>query len=95
MLDAPQDSRPTIHELKTWLGPFDAIMKGEKTFEVRKDDRGFKVGDLLHLRRYDPQFKLYTGEDLTVRVSYILSGSEWGLQDGFVVMSIDTTFAHC
>lgn len=34
-----------VHELKTWQQPFDDVWNNEKTFEVRKDDRGFRLGD--------------------------------------------------
>ena len=30
----------------------DALKSGEKTFEVRRDDRGFQKGDILVLHRY-------------------------------------------
>ena len=43
-----------IHELKTWPEFFDAVDRGEKTFEVRLDDRGFQVGDTLRLQRFRP-----------------------------------------
>jgi len=33
----------TVHELKTMTEYFAAILDGRKTFELRKDDRGFKV----------------------------------------------------
>ena len=43
-----------IHVLKTWPGPFAAILDGNKRFEIRKDDRGFALGDVLHLREWYP-----------------------------------------
>lgn len=43
-----------IHELKTWPEFFDAVDRGEKTFEVRRDDRGFQVGDEIVLQRWQP-----------------------------------------
>ena len=42
-----------IHELKTWPQFFDSIVDGTKTFELRKDDRGFEVGDAVLLRECD------------------------------------------
>jgi ASC-1-like (ASCH) protein len=85
-----------MHELKTDPEPFDAVSRGEKTFEIRKDDRGFKVGDTLLLRRTkftgeqmhfgDPLE--YTGEQETFRVTHILRGPVYGLADGWVIMSL-------
>lgn len=45
----------SVHELKCWPSQFDAIERGDKTFEVRRnDDRDFAVGDVLVLRKWDP-----------------------------------------
>ncbi|MFN3652593.1 MAG: ASCH/PUA domain-containing protein [Armatimonadota bacterium] len=61
-----------MHELKIWPEYFEAIRTGKKTFEVRKDDRGFQVGDLLLLREWDPETKTYSGRALFRDVSYVL-----------------------
>ena len=42
------------HHLKTWPEFFSVLSTGEKTLEVRKNDRGFKVGHILHLREFIP-----------------------------------------
>jgi len=84
------------HELKTDSQVFDAVLEGRKTFEIRKDGRGFSVGDLLKLRRtlrtgeeMKKGFPLeYVGPPLYVYVTYILRGPIYGLADGWVIMGI-------
>ena len=75
------------HELKTWCGPFQAVLDGRKAFEVRFNDRGFKEGDLLFLREWDHERKEYTGNATTKRVTYIIEG-EFGIPEGICVMSL-------
>lgn len=76
------------HELKCWPAFFLPVVCGVKTFEVRKNDRHFKVGDVLWLREWDPDTEEYTGRDARVRVIYMLH--DFGLEDGYVVMGIRT-----
>jgi hypothetical protein len=42
------------HELKTWTEFFQAVKSGAKTFEIRENDRDYKVGDVLWLREFLP-----------------------------------------
>jgi hypothetical protein len=84
------------HELKTDPQVFDDVVGGRKTFEIRKDDRGYEVGDVLKLRR--TRYKggemaeglplEYIGSPFYVNVTYILRGPIYGLADGWVIMSI-------
>lgn len=60
-----------IHDLKTWLEPFDAVWSGEKRHEVRQDDRGFAVGDDLLLRRWDQTGEKFAGRFVKARVTHI------------------------
>lgn len=77
-----------IHELKDDSFPFQAVLDGVKNFEFRKNDRGFKVGDFLHLREIDFE-KNYTGRMVFAEVTYILNESEnYGVPQGYCVMSI-------
>ncbi len=78
-----------VHELKTWLGPFEAIRTGDKRHEVRKDDRGFKCGDTLRLREWNEAYYKYTGREISVRVTHITVGGAWGLPSDLCVMSIE------
>lgn len=42
------------HDLKIWPQYYCRIIDGSKTFEVRKNDRGFQPGDTVVLKEYDP-----------------------------------------
>lgn len=75
-----------IHELKILPEYFDAVCSREKTFELRKNDRGFKVGDYLHLKEWDGE--KYTGREVTRYVNYILYDWPGGLQDGWCIMNL-------
>ncbi len=79
---------PTIHELKTWSEYFNEIFLGHKQFEVRKNDRNFKKGDMLILNEWSPETQQFTGRKMARTVNYILEGGQFGIEKGFVVMSI-------
>jgi hypothetical protein len=74
-----------IHELKTWQPFFDALVKGNKTFEIRENDRAFGVGDTLVLKEWDNVHNLYTGREVRRVVTYITSMHQ---QYGYVVMGL-------
>lgn len=83
-----------IHELKTWVPYYRAIVEGKKKFEVRLNDRNFQVGDKLKLREYDNTTGEYTGRAITVDVSYILNGGSFGIEKDYVVMSFGATIKY-
>lgn len=79
------------HDLKCWREPFQAVVDKRKTFEFRRDDRGFCVGDQLCLDEYDPSQPGnlgYTGRSAIFEVTYILHGGRFYVPTGYVVMSI-------
>lgn len=83
-----------VHELKTWSEYYNQIFMGHKTFEVRKNDRNFIIGDTLILIEGDLDLTnsdnpfIPTGRTLARRVTSILYGGQFGIQFGYVVMSI-------
>lgn len=76
------------HDLKTWPVYFRRVVSGDKTFEVRKSDRDFQIGDFLTLKEYNPDTETYTGKSASVYITYILHGGAFGIQDGYCVMAI-------
>lgn len=80
------------HQLKIEPGHFRDVQLGLKRAEVRRDDRGFRVGDHVVLREYHDHFG-YIGGVITARISHILTGG-YGLQPGFVVLSLRGVVVH-
>lgn len=85
------------HVLKTWGRYWDSVASGEKNFEVRRDDRGFQKGDIVILRktedeapyRYDPKpGTRFEYQDLRKRIAWILTGGQFGIEPGYVVMAL-------
>jgi uncharacterized protein YllA (UPF0747 family) len=74
-----------IHELKTHPNLFTLIQRGDKPFELRKDDRGFKKDDLLILREWEPEAG-YTNHVICAVVTCVVKG-EW-LAPGYVALGI-------
>ena len=83
----------TTHRLKIQEQYADAVLNGTKTFEIRKNDRGYEVGDKI-------VFDVVTNEGYAVgaaarhplkgaayRIDYILGGFE-GLAQKYVAMAI-------
>lgn len=79
-----------VHELKIVDPYFDQIRSGKKTFEARQNDRNFKNGDILHLRLINEkgEYVFCTYNELIVKVTSILYGPKFGIQEGYCVMSI-------
>ena len=84
-----EDRRIKYHTLDTWPVFFEAVISGLKTFEVRKDDRGFKVGDCLTLIEYDPHTEKRSGRMQTFRISYKMGGGAFGLENGYCALGIE------
>lgn len=75
-----------VHNLKCCPEPFSALKNGEKTHEVRVDDRQYQVGDVLCLREWDQGTMIYSGDLLEFVVTHKTTG--FGLSQGFCVMSL-------
>ena len=80
-----------VHELKILNKYFDEIYFESKTFEVRKDDRGFNVADILILKEVSEAVEdgvmVYTGRELFVSINYILRDEEY-CKKGYCVLGL-------
>ncbi|PVM93237.1 hypothetical protein DDF62_01410 [Caulobacter radicis] len=84
----------TRHELKTWPQYFAAVRSGKKRFEIRRNDREFKVGDVLVLREFDPEQDVYTGQVEERQITFLLSEEDYGVIHGFVAIGFGDVVHH-
>lgn len=90
--DTAGELRP-VHHLKVWPEFFEALITRQKQFEIRKDDRGYMVGDSLVLSEFFPcrgplKEEVYSGRSVTAWVTYIVRGGRFGLAPDYVVMGL-------
>ncbi len=63
---------------------YKAVLSGLKTFEIRKDDRNYQVGDTVCLNEWDGGD--YTGRYTKVTITYVLRDvPEYGLMPGYCI----------
>lgn len=83
----------TTHRLKINERYADAVLNGTKTFEIRKNDRNFKVGDKIVFRViidkgcYAGAVVMHPLNDAVYRINYILNNFE-GLAQKYVALAI-------
>ena len=80
-----------IHDLKCWPSFFVGLENGSKPFEVRKDDRGFAVGDTLKVSEFFLG-RGYTGRSMLFSISSILRDFP-GVEPGFCVLGLQRLHA--
>lgn len=73
------------HELKCWPVFFQSVADRVKNFELRKNDRNFKVGDIIVLMEYEPIRERWTGRSRTRKVKSILQNF-YGLKKGYCIL---------
>lgn len=79
-----------IHELKIDENFTDAIISGDKNFEIRYNDRGYQKGDIIKFKpTYTSDGVVNTANPIynsLYEITYVLNG--WGLKEGYVVLGI-------
>lgn len=87
----PSEQAQLVHEIKLAELYYEDVKSGKKTFELRKNDRGYKIGDALLMTEYaggNP-----TGRTIYADIIYILEGYT-GLQEGYAILGIKVTRAN-
>lgn len=76
------------HDLKTAQPYYDDTRVGVLCFTIRRDDRPYRVGDVLNLAEYTGG--VLTGAVITAKVIYLLRDApQFGLMPGYVILGIE------
>ncbi|MCM1236021.1 MAG: DUF3850 domain-containing protein, partial [Ruminococcus flavefaciens] len=84
----PSDMRGSsqkTHQIRIGTAFFDDVFSGKKSFELRKNDRGYEEGDILEMMEFTNG--KYTGRSLKALVTYLLEDFA-GLKEEYCIMSI-------
>lgn len=87
MNNLPSDTKENgqkVHHIKLGASFFGEVERGEKTFELRKNDRDYKKGDILEIMEFKDGKN--TGRTVRVLVTYILTEFA-GLEEGYCIMA--------
>ena len=82
-----------IHQLKLNVEFADAVLSGEKSFEIRENDRGFQKGDRVQFTVVNPKAVFsschvdHPLNNKEYEIAYVING--WGLKNGYVAFSIN------
>lgn len=74
-----------VHQIKIGASYFKDVCTGTKNFELRKNDRDYRIGDILEMREISAGKE--TGRKVSVLVTYILEGYI-GIDDDYCIMAI-------
>ncbi len=83
------------HTVKSWSMFFSDILSGDRTSDIRLNDRRYAVGDTMLLCEFDPVKGEYTGREQVVTITYMQQNksnpcaiSRDALRDDYAVLSI-------
>ena len=63
---------------------FNEVLKGTKTFELRKDEDEIQVGDIIVLNEWNGDF---TGRKISKKVTYVLRDKPlYGLKEDYCIV---------
>lgn len=85
MQQLPSQQEKKVHDVKLGTTFFDDVKTGRKTFELRKNDRGYKEGDTIVLHEYKDGTT--TGRTITKKIVYMLEDFT-GLEDGYCILGL-------
>lgn len=87
-LPSQREQEVKTHEVKLASMSYDDVAGGKRTFELRKNDRGYKVGDILHMLEF--KNGKHTGRTIKADIVYMLE-EYTGLVEDYCILGIKVT----
>lgn len=77
-----------VHNLKILNDFADAVLMGDKAFEIRLNDRGYQKGDYIKFQAIDKNGiqNRHCINDKLYQTTFVMNG--WGIKNGYVVLGI-------
>lgn len=85
MQHLPSEQPKNIHHVKLGETFFEDVKTGRKSFELRKNDRGYKQGDMIVF--YEYKDGKYTPNLIKKKIVYVLQDFT-GLEEGFCILGL-------
>ena len=76
-----------IHVLKCWPKYFEELFSGKKTFDIRRNDRDYKVGEFLDIKEWCPTTEKFSGRSVFFKISHTTAEPKW-VQKGYIGLSL-------
>jgi ParB family chromosome partitioning protein len=83
MNNLPSDEGQKEHDIKLAAMYFGDVQSGKKSFELRKNDRHYKVGDFLNMHEYSDGKD--TGRSIYAEIVYMIEDYN-GLEEGYCIL---------
>lgn len=83
--EEPAEKKERVHYIRLAAMYYDDVATGKKPFELRKNDRDYKTGDILEMNEFLDGRN--TGRVIRCRVTYMLE-EYTGLTDGYCILGI-------
>ena len=87
-LPSEGDTEHKQHEIKIVASYYEDVISGKKSFELRKNDRGYKQGDSLKMLEFKDG--KHTGRTIDADIIYMLEDYT-GLTEGYCILGIRVT----
>ena len=85
MQQLPSKQEKKVHDVKLGTSFFEDVRVGRKNFELRKNDRNYKEGDLIVMHEYKDGAE--TGRSITKKIGYMLENFA-GLKEGYCILGL-------